>query len=191
MMGRTHAIGGVASLWLLYLLFLGSGITTTSDPANLGALAAFAALGALLPDLDAQESSLKHLTLLSSRRNGITLKPFALPATLLARVLGHRGLSHSAMGLGVAGVVIGLPLSIALGWQSAVALLLGYASHLLLDACTKSGIPFLYPDRNRRFALPPVLRVTTGSAAEEAVFALLALLAFGLFIPLLLGSALL
>jgi hypothetical protein len=61
-----------------------------------------------------------------------------------------------------------------------LALTLGYGSHLAADACTRSGIPFLYfhVSRNKRryHLLPPRLRFVTGSDAEAALLPLLGLL---------------
>lgn len=171
---RTHLLGGVGSLWLLRPLE-----TAGSDLSNLGLLAGLAGLGALLPDLDAQESKVKHLAIAKG------VEPFALPSLVLHRLLGHRGLMHSLLGWGIAAVVVGLPVTWYVGWQPALALLLGYGSHLLLDACTKHGIPFLYPNKRRLHALPKLLWISTGSQAEDVVFALLALAVM----PLLLFSS--
>jgi membrane-bound metal-dependent hydrolase YbcI (DUF457 family) len=184
MMGRTHVMGGLSCLLLLALV--PGGIVIGESCANLGVLALCASLGALLPDLDSRESQIKHLTL-GTRRNGI--QPFFLPTTALHQALGHRGLLHSAAGLGIATVTAALPLGLWLGWQSAAALVLGYASHLVLDACTKSGIPLRYPNRMKCFLLPPYLRVTTGSAEEDAVFMMLAVLTIALLLTALNGSA--
>ena len=101
--------------------------------------------------------------------------PFALPALVLHRAFGHRGFLHSALGLGLFGLLAALPLSFWWGWPPSLALWLGYASHLAADACTRTGVPLLYPDRRRLFLLPPRLRFVTGSAAEEALLPLLAL----------------
>ncbi len=175
MTGRTHLVGGVASLWLLTPLTLNS---STGDAGSIGLVAAAAALGALLPDLDARDSLVKRLKIGE-------IAPFALPALLLYRTLGHRGLLHSALGLLLAALVAGLPLSVWLGWSAGGGLMLGYLSHLLLDACTPSGIPLRYPNKHRWHLLPPSLRVTTGSPEEEIVFALLAVLALGLLLSFL------
>ena len=48
--------------------------------------------------------------------------------------------------------------------------MLGYASHLLGDASTRSGIPLLYPLPERYHVLPRRWRFVTGSLAEEALF---------------------
>lgn len=159
----THALLGINSLWLLAPLppeLLGY---------DLGTLAACAAFGALLPDLDASESKIKHLKIL-----GTGFKPFLLPAQFVSRTDQHRGLLHSLWGLGFI-TFITAPSLFWIGWAPVVALLLGYASHLLGDAATKSGIRLLYPSKVRFHALPSSLRVTTGSFAEEAMLPLLAL----------------
>ena len=167
MMWRSHAMIGAGSVWLMALL--PHGVAISADASNPGLLAAVAALGALLPDLDAAESKIKYLS------PGWRIAPFALPALLLHRAFGHRGLLHSACGLALFGVLVALPLSARWGWQPSVALSLGYASHLAADACTRTGIPFFYPNRRRVFLLPLPLRLVTGSAAEEALLPLLAL----------------
>ncbi len=95
---------------------------------------------------------------------------------------------HSLLGWGIAALVIGLPVGFYFGWLPALALLLGYGSHLLLDSMTKHGIPFLYPDRKRWHALPPALLVSTGSQAEDIVFTLLALLVLPLLLSAFLNS---
>jgi inner membrane protein len=168
MMGRTHALAGVACLWLL------QGVPTLLNPDLLAPLSLCAALGALLPDLDAAQSKIKSLTLV-----GVT--PFAPLSLALNRVLGHRGLLHSLLGLGLTSVLL-LPLALVTNPAVPLALSLGYASHLATDACTKSGIPLLYPRRQRYHLLPRPLRLTTGSAAEEAVFALLGALVLTLLL---------
>jgi len=69
----------------------------------------------------------------------------------LARIFGHRGITHSALI-----VIAALTL-----WfyqydhfpPAVLALALGYASHLLGDFCFGNGIPLLYPIK-RRFRMP-------------------------------------
>ena len=60
---------------------------------DVGTLAAVSALGALLPDLDASESKVKHLKLL-----GTNIKPFLLSAQVVHRSGQHRALLHSLTG---------------------------------------------------------------------------------------------
>lgn len=161
---RTHLVGGVSSLWVLAAV---PGIFAAG-----GALAAFAALGSLLPDLDAYDSKIRHLNLFKG------FEPFVLPGQALHRMFGHRGLLHSGWGIAVCGA-LAIPISVMFGWQAGTGLLLGYASHIALDACTRTGVPFLYPSSRRFWLLPPWLRVVTGSPEEDgflAVFAIFTLL---------------
>jgi len=161
----THALIGINTLWLVEAL------PPALDPFsvatfNIGVLAACAAFGALLPDLDAAQSKIKYLGV-----NGI--QPFYWPAQVLHRHLGHRGVLHSLIGLGLAALLL-LPLAAWWSWAVPLAVLLGYASHLAADACTRSGIPFLYPRKRRYHLLPRTLRLVTGSSAEDALFAVCA-----------------
>ena len=165
---RTHLAGGLASLWLLQPF--------TPSSESFGTLALVAALGSLLPDLDARESRLKHLTL------GTGIAPFALPSMALHRLLGHRGLMHSALGLVVMCVTLSLPLALLLRELAPLALALGYGSHLFLDAATRAGIPLWYPAKQRVHLLPPKLRITTGTAPEDIVLAALSMSAIALFL---------
>ncbi|MBV9864771.1 MAG: metal-dependent hydrolase [Abitibacteriaceae bacterium] len=159
---RTHTLLGVNMLWLL----------TPLPPAlisyDLGTLAACAALGALLPDLDATESKIKHLRLL-----GTNLEPLLLPAQIVSRSDRHRGLLHSIVGWGVVALFTS-PLLFWISWVPVAALLFGYGSHLVADACTKSGIPLLYPRLRRFYLLPRLFRISTGSLAEEMLLPFLA-----------------
>lgn len=167
MQWRTHVLIGLNSLWLFELL--PRGLEQEHLPLMLGA----AAFGSLLPDLDAAQSKIKHLSAWG-------IKPFLLPSVAIYRTFGHRGFLHSVSALILTGLV-SIPLSLYLGWQTGMALVLGYGAHLAADACTKSGIPFwyvpfLHPDRRRCHLLPPRLRFATGSEAELALFPVLGLL---------------
>jgi len=177
--GRTHLLGGIASVTALHLI--PGAVTAGSDDTNIGLLALIAGIGALLPDLDARHSTINHWKI------GGGIEPLALPSLLIYRAFGHRGLLHSLAGWGIASVCFSLPLLLWLGWQPASALSLGYLSHLLLDGCTKTGVPLWYPHPRRVWVLPTALRVTTGSAAEEVVLVLLAMLCLGLFLSVLGG----
>jgi inner membrane protein len=184
MMGRTHLVLGINTLWLLEVEPLAS--LVARDPMRFPLCLGAAALGALLPDLDAGQSLLSNLSL-----GGV--RPLLLPARAISRTLGHRGVLHSLTALGVLGVV-SLPIVRfeELAW---LALLLGYLSHLLGDACTKRGIPLFHvpllrPRRSPVHLLPQALRLTTGSLAEEAVFVLLASAALTLLLRHLLAFTL-
>ncbi len=164
---RTHLFFGINSLWLLQAVPAVADIAFDSE--HLPLLIGAAAFGSLLPDLDASESKIKHLAV-----GGI--KPFLLPSQAIHRYLGHRGFSHSLAALLLVSLLV-LPLAFWWGLLPPLALLLGYGSHLAADACTRSGIPLLYPRKMRYHLLPRSLRFTTGSMAEDALFVCLALLA--------------
>ena len=158
----THVMTGISSLWLLTV------VPPDVLGYDLGILAACAALGALLPDLDASQSKIKHLKL-----PGTNLKPFFIPAQLVCAADRHRGLLHSLLGwLMVA--ILSLPLSVEIGGAPWLAFLLGYGSHLLADLSTKSGLMLLYPNKKRHYLLPKGWRITTGSQAEEVCFVVVA-----------------
>ncbi len=166
----THTLFGISTLWLL------APLPPEILQANWGVLAVAAAFGALLPDLDASESKIKHLKIPNTQ-----IKPFMLPALVISRSDQHRGLLHSLAGLGMI-ALFSTPAMWWAGWAPVVTLLLGYASHLMADAATKSGIRLFYPDSKRFHLLPLSWRFTTGSIAEEA---LIAPLAFGVMLFLL------
>ena len=168
MMWRTHALSGTNTLRLL-----------TMVPYHLlmydfGTLAVCAALGALMPDLDAREAKIKHLSI-------IDIKPFFVAAQVVHNSDRHRGMMHSLSGLSMM-ILLVFPFSYWTGWAPVTALLLGYGSHLIADGCTKSGIPLLYPRQQRYHALPRPWRITTGSLAEEMLLPLLATVALLLLI---------
>jgi inner membrane protein len=156
---QTHTLFGISSLWLL------TPFLNQTNASNIGVLVFYAAFGALLPDLDAGESKIKRLAFCG-------VKPFVLPAVAFHRALGHRGLLHSLLGLGTFSL-LAIPLARWWGWESSVALALGYASHLLADASTRGGVRLFYPQRERYYSLPTPLRLLTGSPAEDLLLLLL------------------
>lgn len=173
MTGPSHLALGISSVWLMRVFPGVVGSLSAVDGSNPGLILGAAALGALLPDLDATRSTIKYL------RVGARFQPFSLPARVLSHHFSHRGPLHSLAGLGLLWIWLGLPTMLWLGWQPSLALALGMLSHLVGDASTKSGVPLLYPKPGRWHLLPQPFRLTTGSAAEDAVFA-------ALMVPLLL-----
>lgn len=116
MTGKTHFAMGIFSGLILYQ-YMGLDL-------NSAALVGAAAIGALVPDLDSPASTLGRL---------LPINPFS--------ALRHRGIMHSALML-ILGAVLWYynqqPIWLVFG-------MVGYASHLLGDAITKQGIPFLFP----------------------------------------------
>jgi len=91
-----------------------------------------AALGSVLPDSDQPESAVGRV---------FPLSPF------LYERFGHRGLTHSLLGLAIAAGLFA-PLAL-LSLDLWLALLVGYLSHLLLDMATLEGVPLLWPKPTR------------------------------------------
>jgi membrane-bound metal-dependent hydrolase YbcI (DUF457 family) len=138
----THSLFGMNTVWLL------TPFISLFPDSDIGMLCAAAALGSLLPDLDASELKIKHLKLL-----GTKVKPFMLPSLIISRTDQHRGLLHSLWGLGMAALLA----LCAMPWTGllmAMVLVLGYTSHLVADAATKSGIHLFYPSAKRYHSLP-------------------------------------
>ncbi len=140
MMARSHVVVGVAA-WLAAapLLHL-----APYDPAYL----VLAAAGALLPDVDHPASWVGRRT-----------RPLS---TALAALLGHRGVTHSAL------AVLGLLalLAEAGGRRGVVAaLVVGYLSHLAADMLTPRGLRLAWPLRGSWGV--PLCR--TGSAMETVI----------------------
>ncbi len=140
MMAKSHVVVGLAA-WLAAapLLHL-----PPTDPLYLG----LAVVGALLPDVD-------HPGSWVGRRS----RPVS---TVVAALLGHRGITHSAMA--VAGLLV---LLLQAGGRHAVicALVVGYLSHLAADMLTPRGLRLAWPMR-RSWGVP---LCRTGSPAEPLI----------------------
>jgi inner membrane protein len=114
-------------------------------------------IGALAPDLDHPQSSLM-------RSLG--------PAKRLARgVLPHRGILHSVFAVAV---IRYLGLTVFQLDELARAFAWGYASHILGDILTVSGVPILAPLSDSRFGLPEPLAIVTGGFGDALYTALIA-----------------
>jgi inner membrane protein len=147
MMALTHVAVGTLAYAGLATLFGGD-----ISGAALGA----AALGSLLPDVDT-----------SSSRAGFCVYPLAL---WLERKFGHRTVTHSITGIGVCALVFSPLLFFVPLHPLFIALVCGFCIHLAGDACTKAGIPLMWP-RRERWVFPgdAKFRLKTGSLAEWVV----------------------
>ncbi len=140
MMARSHVVVGVAA-WLAAapLLHL-----PQTDAVYLGLSVA----GSLLPDIDNPRSWVGQRT-----------RPVS---TALAKVLGHRGITHSAVA--IVGLVV--LLMHAGRWRGAeAAVIVGYLSHLAADLLTPQGLRLAWPLR-QRWSMP---LCRTGSPAEPVI----------------------
>ena len=143
MQAPTHATFG-----LVFVIGAGTVLGVVLTPA----VAAFAVLGALLPDVDTPTSLIGKLCLPLAR--------------LLERRFGHRTVTHSLLGLALfTGPVVPLGL---VNPQWPLAFGLGYLSHLLIDCANKSGTPLFYPSPIRA-VLPrsEALRIAVGLRGRD------------------------
>lgn len=125
-MGRNHAATGVLT---------GSGVAWLAqlNPGQAAAFIGITAVCSLLPDLDHPDA--------------IAPRAFGWPGRTLAwcigTAFGHRGLTHSVLGVGVlsAGMAFIPHLPAFCYW----AVILGCVTHILGDMCTVSGVPLFWP----------------------------------------------
>jgi membrane-bound metal-dependent hydrolase YbcI (DUF457 family) len=156
MRGHTHALLGVTSL------VAANALAGFVQPAGMLICASAAILGALAPDIDAEDSAIQ--------------RDMGAAGWLAARGLRglgvrHRGLTH----FGVTTLLV-MALSYLVGGRlgfpdAGLAFGLGYFSHVAIaDAMTRQGVPLWAPLSHARFhLLPRALRVRTGGPLEALV----------------------
>jgi inner membrane protein len=167
MRGHTHALFGLTTLAAANALTgLVQPHVAAGMPTGPFLCAGAAILGALAPDLDADEASIHYEmgALSDTVRVGLHL------------FVEHRGVLHS----GLATLIV-LILGVMVGWwlgylDAGLAFGLGYLSHVALaDAMTVHGVPLFWPSSRRFHLLPAPIRVRTGGPAEALVFLLVSL----------------
>jgi len=163
MNGHTHVLFGATSLALANTLtpIIEPHLwhaTPTGATLCLGA----AIVGALLPDIDANESTIKGELGFAGR---------VVSGGLHLLGVKHRGLTHTGLA-GAVMLIVGRLIGRHFGFPDVgLAFGLGYLSHLLADGMTLTGIPLLAPFYPKSVhLLPKVLRVRTGSPVESLVF---------------------
>jgi inner membrane protein len=169
MNATTHAIFGVAALAGVSLL-AGNEPPLYAYPA--------VAVAAWIPDVDNPRSRLGNGL---SRTKSPVLNAIGYPASwalratsfALSRTVGHRTLTHSLLGVALFVALVSpvAPLSADLF----LALVAGYASHLVADALNTKGVALLWP-MGRRFRLLPG-GVRSGGMAEFVVALVVAMAA--------------
>jgi hypothetical protein len=188
MMGTTHAMGA-AAVWLAGCAVLGP-----PAPTVIAAGAGLAVAGGLAPDIDHRNAGAAKV----ARMAGLALVGAAGFAALTAtshhdwrlwaiigavvglapwllrpRGGGFRGCVHSRLGLVVCLAAAWLPLvfwSSWWPWWAALAVSLGWVSHLALDALTKEGLPWAWEPGRRgpRFGwLPKAESMRTGGKRKR------------------------
>lgn len=145
-----------------------------------GALLLSAVSGSVLPDIDNKAARISKILPFLNR--------------LVNKRWSHRTVTYSFFGLGISSLIFYLGL-LGLAWLTPLsrsqldilAFVFGsaYFSHLILDTCTRTGVPFLYPLIKNRFAYPSVehYRFITGDRWAEISISILSLLLFGLYLP--------
>lgn len=140
-----------------------------------------ASLGSLLPDIDEEGSILNNLLFKSIRHRsaalavgGVLFALFALLQELdwwiffagiyavAVAFVPHRSFTHSLISLFIVTWITYLARP-----DYALAMALGYLSHLLADACTVRGIPLFWPWKQRIGLRNLGVRVRTGSTLDK------------------------
>ncbi len=164
MIARTHDVAALVGLVATVI------VVAPLPPLSLATiLLALLAnqLGAIAPDIDQPTAPLW--------RNVSFGKLFGPSVTRLLG--GHRFLTHSIVGVALAGWLFHLLLVFLLPIMPQVnieyvwwAFMIGMVSHLLMDSFTKEGVPWLLPVPFK-FGVPPVrrLRITTDKAMERYI----------------------
>jgi inner membrane protein len=161
MTGRTHDLAAFTAL--TYVI-----VTQPITEMSLGtALIAFTAnmIGGLAPDIDQSTSSVWRRI-----RGGSILGRLISPL-----IGGHRLLSHSIIGVIMAGFILEVLLNIASSFlivdHDVVwwAFMIGFVSHLIMDSFTREGVPWFFPIPIS-LGIPPLsfLRMKTGGLVEKS-----------------------
>lgn len=160
-MGHTHILAGVCA-------GLGVAAYMHASPLDSLVLAGLAGAAALLPDIDHPKSDIRQ--------------KLGLLGTFTFGWMSHRGITHTWIlwALLSALALLFLPAPVAL------ALIAGYASHLIADMATRSGLPVFWPITEAKFyVLPYPIRVRTGSIVESLLDVALVALVVWLVAPIL------
>lgn len=123
--------------------------------------------GALVPGLDSHGSWIS------------TLLPF-----ISRRIWARFEQDHVLHSLGALLFAAGLclPIGLVTGWATWAAILLGYASHLLLDLFRPEGVPLFWPVMRRRLAIRLGWSVAPNSGLEQILMTGLALAVLALLL---------
>ena len=163
MQGHTHALIGLTTVAVInHLAPFMQPHMHGEIPTGAAVCAGAAILGALLPDVDAEESSIK---------GAMGVVGTVASASLRLVGVSHRGLTHYGITTFLV-LVASWMLGTWLGFPDVgLAFGLGYLSHVVIaDAMTKHGVPLLWPYPGNFHLLPKGLRITTGGMVEKLIF---------------------
>ncbi|WP_312507116.1 metal-dependent hydrolase [Lysinibacillus sp.] len=146
MQGNTHIVGGITAS-LAFAQF------SNDNPLI---LVGAGVIGALLPDICHRGSKIG--------------RTFPIIAKLVNTVFGHRSFTHSLLFL----LLVMLILHTLIPYRAiSIGVIVGMASHIVLDMCTKKGVKLFFPASvSIRFPLT----TKTGSKVEGIVLMLLSML---------------
>tara|TARA_Y100000310_G_scaffold311948_1_gene358745 strand:- start:230 stop:682 length:453 start_codon:yes stop_codon:yes gene_type:complete len=111
----------------------------------------FVLLGSILPDIDSKGSIINQW--------------MGIFGTFAVFISKHRGLFHSLLFFGLISSIIGYGLNLSFG----IALLVGYAAHMIGDGITPMGVKMFYPFST--FTIRGPIRV--GGVLESGIMVLL------------------
>ncbi|MFB7304607.1 MULTISPECIES: metal-dependent hydrolase [Bacillati] len=132
-------------------------IMTSTDTLSIGSVLAVG-LGAVFPDIDEPHSWI------GCRTRGIS--------DFLNKVFGHRGITHSLMGILIVFLTIALMVGLS-PFKASIGLyfILGYILHIVGDSFSKSGVKWLVPFSEKSFQSGMgVVWYRTGSKIENLIF---------------------
>lgn len=140
MLGNTHIVGGITAS----LAF--AQISNDNPLVLVGA----GAVGALLPDICHSGSKIGQT--------------FPISSKIINRLFGHRSFTHSLLFL----FLVALLMDAIVPYRSlTIGILLGMASHFILDMGTKKGVKLFFPIK---IAVRFPFTIKTGSKAEKFIF---------------------
>jgi len=157
----THLLGGTAAGLALVQ------VSGALEPATIAYVAAGAAIGSLLPDIDHTKSKISNKNVGTS-----------ITSHIVSIFFKHRGFLHTPVFLAILFVAVYalagmlsaldvLPEAIAHElpvFYLTAAVTLGALSHLILDSLTPGGIMWLWPVSKKRISFAPI---RTNSIAEK------------------------
>jgi len=146
MQGNTHIVGGITAS-LAFAQF------SNDNPL---VLVGAGVIGALLPDICHRGSKIG--------------RKFPIVSKLVNMVFGHRSFTHSLLFL----LFMSLVLHSFVPYKAiSIGIIIGMASHIVLDMCTKKGVKLFFP---ATISIRFPLTTKTGSKVENVVLMLLSML---------------
>lgn len=164
MKARTHDLAAITGLGIVVIL---QPVLPTMSLATVFVALLANQLGGIAPDIDQPTAPFWR-----------NLPVGGFFGRFLTKMLGgHRFITHSLVGVALAGMLVNVLLGVlqpvmphvqvSIVWW---AFMIGMVSHLIMDSFTKEGVPWLLPIPIK-FGFPPVkkFRITTGKWGENLI----------------------